>query len=892
MRKTLAFFVIIALLFSIMIVPVNADTIPNLLVTCSSGLVTVNGNIGTQAGRAVSIKVYKSTDEDTIVYIDQTTTGANGILNYSFRMSLATSGESYKLSVWADNFSSPDATKTFTYTTASTGGDTPPPPPPPTPTPTPTPITDETKPESVVGGTDVTPDEKPVVKDTVIPSASGEVNKGKDEIKNELTGLTAGSGATSGTTQPPVVISNEKAEVISQKVTELAKVATNAGDINAAADTMKQVAKAAAGAEQDDAALKLIGTVINSAQSLLNNAKAKTEADSIVNNKSINALMETAQLALSSNADAATKQQAVKTVSNSLQTATQNLNNVKTEDSTLQAVNSVIDTVLLAANATSLAADANQKAELQKETAKMVKETSKLLSNIKTEANAIVAAQQVSSLLNRTAIAAAASNDKEAAKELAKSVTGIISSTAQLMDKVTTQDKAVELVASILKKTTEVSSTAQIAGTDMKDAKKEAANLANKTVERFSKQKVEPVVEGTKAKATLGEAQKQAIIEKATKSAQIANALAKDAAALGEKIEKKVIVDVQAASGVNEVVAELSSDIWAGVKAAGVEKIEIATGDVSLGVPPGAIPGAENAASVSIGVNKVTVDNELLEKMTDAQKELLGNGKTLFNFDAVVTDKEGKASTVSSFGENKVTAKLKYDLKSNEDPDNITILYLADDGTVKNMQGKYDSATGLVSFETNHFSKYMIKNLILKFSDIAASFWGKKPVESMASKGVVNGKPDGSYDPNGFVTRAEFAKMVVIAAGIYNENDTCSFKDVSKKDWYYSYVGSAVKAGIVTGYTDGTFKPNEKISRQNMAVMISRALKEQPPKNTEQFLNFADNSKIGGYAKSAVATVVRDEIMNGKSNNMLDPQGNATRAEAAAVIYRYFNYKD
>lgn len=180
---------------------------------------------------------------------------------------------------------------------------------------------------------------------------------------------------------------------------------------------------------------------------------------------------------------------------------------------------------------------------------------------------------------------------------------------------------------------------------------------------------------------------------------------------------------------------------------------------------------------------------------------------------------------------------------------------------------------------------------ISSFIDIPADFWAKTEIEFLASKGIINGREAGIFDPQGIVTRAEFAKMLTIAFDVVDENATYSFTDVNSTDWYSQYVASATKVGIINGYPDGTFKPNNSISRLEMAVMVGRAAKLKgytEPANIEQFINFSDSNLIT-FGQSELAMAVQNGIINGKPGNMMDPAGLSTRAEAAAVIYRLYN---
>lgn len=360
---------------------------------------------------------------------------------------------------------------------------------------------------------------------------------------------------------------------------------------------------------------------------------------------------------------------------------------------------------------------------------------------------------------------------------------------------------------------------------------------------------------------------------------------------IDKKVEKKIIFNAgnDSTENVDEITyvnAQIPTEIFKSAKEKGINSIEIRSNVASLKIPPDSVE-SNQASSISLQVKKLELTDEEKEKFTEEQRRLLEEQNTIYDFNLNVDGKQ-----VSKFN-NKITIRIKYELKPGEDKDNITILYLADDGTIKNMSGKYDEETGEVVFSTNHFSRYLIRNLIITFKDIGENYWAKKNIESMASKGIINGKPDGSFDPNGMITRAEFAKMITVTIGIVDENAKCTFNDVSESQWYYKYVVSAANAGIIKGKPNNTFAPDDKITRQEIAVMIYRALGEPTLnlKDLEVLLDYNDWTYISDWATDALAVMIRTEIMKGKPCNIIDPEGYSTRAEAATVIYRFFNYE-
>jgi len=181
------------------------------------------------------------------------------------------------------------------------------------------------------------------------------------------------------------------------------------------------------------------------------------------------------------------------------------------------------------------------------------------------------------------------------------------------------------------------------------------------------------------------------------------------------------------------------------------------------------------------------------------------------------------------------------------------------------------------------------------FADVNSIHWAKTFIEAMAEKGILKGMTEKTFEPEGTVTRAQFAAMLVRAFVAEKSKAliTDKFKDAAADAWYAQDVMSAVEAGLVTGYEDGTFSPDKRITRQEMAVIAARAMKAfKGAVVDESFkLEFKDNSKMQDYAKEAVSLAVKNGVINGKPGNIFDPEGFSTRAEAAKIIYMIYNIK-
>ena len=123
------------------------------------------------------------------------------------------------------------------------------------------------------------------------------------------------------------------------------------------------------------------------------------------------------------------------------------------------------------------------------------------------------------------------------------------------------------------------------------------------------------------------------------------------------------------------------------------------------------------------------------------------------------------------------------------------------------------------------------------------------------------------------------------ATNTFNPDAVSFFKDVSYKDWYYDYVSTAYDLGYITGYPDGSFRPNDNITRADICTIVNRVLKASPSENP---VKFKDDSDIPSYAKASVYALSTKGVINGYSNGKFAPKTYATRAQTAKIIYAAF----
>jgi hypothetical protein len=175
----------------------------------------------------------------------------------------------------------------------------------------------------------------------------------------------------------------------------------------------------------------------------------------------------------------------------------------------------------------------------------------------------------------------------------------------------------------------------------------------------------------------------------------------------------------------------------------------------------------------------------------------------------------------------------------------------------------------------------------IKFSDMSNAAWAEDAVNSLVKMGIIAGYPDGTFRPDNSITRAEFAKIIVLAAGGYDKDATAEFTDVKSSDWYYSYVASAKKLGLVAGRDDGSFDPNANITRGDVCTIVYRYMKTVKPQFGTGWTNatFADFSSIPSYAQEPVSALASAGIATALKDNKFEATTNATRAQSAQIVY-------
>lgn len=169
----------------------------------------------------------------------------------------------------------------------------------------------------------------------------------------------------------------------------------------------------------------------------------------------------------------------------------------------------------------------------------------------------------------------------------------------------------------------------------------------------------------------------------------------------------------------------------------------------------------------------------------------------------------------------------------------------------------------------------------LAVTDLAQSHWAASTINAYVSRGIMSGYPDGTFRPEASVTRAEFVKMVNSVFG-YNTPAAISFPDVSASYWGYDEIAKGVYAGYINGDESGKFNPDAPLTREEAASIICR-IKGLAP-NQSASSNYTDSSRIASWAAPYVGAATQFGYMQGNGDGTFNPTKALTRAEAATVL--------
>ena len=173
------------------------------------------------------------------------------------------------------------------------------------------------------------------------------------------------------------------------------------------------------------------------------------------------------------------------------------------------------------------------------------------------------------------------------------------------------------------------------------------------------------------------------------------------------------------------------------------------------------------------------------------------------------------------------------------------------------------------------------------FSDVPNSHWAKEYIEKAAEEGIVSGYENGKFKPDNEMTRAEFVTLLWNINGKPDITAELGFNDIKKDDWFYKQVAWGFGEGIITGTSETSFSPNDRLTREQAMAILYRC--SGSPETKNELNKFIDSVDVSEYAKNAMSWAISNSIISGVSETELSPKTSATRAQLATVMIRFLN---
>lgn len=228
-------------------------------------------------------------------------------------------------------------------------------------------------------------------------------------------------------------------------------------------------------------------------------------------------------------------------------------------------------------------------------------------------------------------------------------------------------------------------------------------------------------------------------------------------------------------------------------------------------------------------------------------------------------------------------------------PNHIMVWHIDSNGRgVPLSTSRYNSVGGIVRAALPHGGTFAVASAFKTFHDLKHVPWAIDAIETMASRGIVQGETETRFNPLKPITRAEFLVMLVRALELEGSGEgRAAFGDVLPSAYYYEDVQIAAELGLVQGVGGNRFLPDTPMKRQDMMVTTQRALEAAGKKLEGQrsLDSFADGDQVAEYAKSSAAALAGSDIVNGM-NGKIEPKAYFTRAQAAVILDRIWNWND
>ncbi|QLG39806.1 glycosyl hydrolase 53 family protein [Paenibacillus sp. E222] len=322
---------------------------------------------------------------------------------------------------------------------------------------------------------------------------------------------------------------------------------------------------------------------------------------------------------------------------------------------------------------------------------------------------------------------------------------------------------------------------------------------------------------------------------------------------------------------------------WARTQA--LQSLELSMKQTSVRIPLSLL---KDARSEDGDTMDIVLAEDSTANLSEAQKKAAGN-RNVVSVDLLLNGQP------LQWTDRSIEIAMSNVQHSNAEDVVLVIQSLLPNGEMKPVTfAQYDEMTQSLAFKPLESGRFVITEVQVPLNDLQSYSWAIKEVQNLYGKGIISGMTDTRFSPQGELTRAQFLQMIMKGIGESRLPDTSTSApmDVKNDQWYSDSVRLGLEMGIVQGRADGSFAANERITREDMAVMLNRAIQimkqntsaavDSTPNNTA----FNDNADIAEYAKQAVAAMQEQGLLKGRADGSFAPKLHANRAQGAVAVAR------
>ncbi|MFC4303591.1 S-layer homology domain-containing protein [Cohnella boryungensis] len=322
----------------------------------------------------------------------------------------------------------------------------------------------------------------------------------------------------------------------------------------------------------------------------------------------------------------------------------------------------------------------------------------------------------------------------------------------------------------------------------------------------------------------------------------------------------------------------------------GGNRLEVKLGQAVVTVPPevveqlSSLVEPKRLSAMNIVLSAVELSEANVPSVTEGSNEGIRSAGPVYELQLVLKAQDGTTVKLEQFS---TPVSLRFKVDARVDRRLTGIYFISDEGRLTYAGGKWEGDELVASVP--HFSKYGVFEIKKQFSDIGDKHWALAVIQELAAKQIINGVADKTFAPENNVTRAEFAVMIAKALRLTSQT-SMNFDDVPSQAWYAGGVAAVYERGIIQGVGGSSFAPLQQITREEMAVMVSKALRSAGlTAESGEHPVFKDGKQISGWAQEAVMEAASNGLLKGRSGSLFSPKTQATRAEAVQVISNLLN---